>query len=270
MTASTTTELQSALALVTREEPVNGPLSQALQSVGIRVCHHPVLVTAPPPSWKAFDAAWHQRQQVDWVGFTSQRAVRGFSQRLVTLGGNLAELSHCKIACIGPSTAEAWVALGGQPPLVPKVFHAEALGEVMLHTGITAGHCCWLPQALQAREVLGVLLREAGIKVLETPTYQILPAPSAASGAWRETLEQGVDWITFASPSAVEHWFNRLPPSEWLQLAQRPRIACIGPSTAAAVCKRSLLVDVTATSHNFAGLADAIVRFPKDQNTPAS
>jgi len=29
-------------------------------------------------------------------------------------------------------------------------------------------------------------------------------------------------------------------------------------------------VDVTATLHNFAGLADAIVHFPKDQNTPVS
>lgn len=249
---------------------MNGPLSQALQSVGIRVCHHPVLVTAPPPSWKVFDAAWHQRQQVDWVVFTSQRAVRGFSQRLATLGGNLAELPHCKIACIGPSTAEAWIALGGQPPLVPEVFYAEALGAAILQTGIASDHCCWLPQALQAREVLAVLLREAGIKVLETPTYQILPTPSAASRAWRATLEQGVDWITFASPSAVEHWFNRLPLSEWLQLAQCPRIACIGPSTAAAVHELSLLVDVTATSHNFAGLADAIVHFPKDQNIPVS
>ncbi|MBT7203125.1 MAG: uroporphyrinogen-III synthase [Deltaproteobacteria bacterium] len=249
---------------------MNGPLSQALQSVGIRVCHHPVLVTAPPPSWKAFDAAWLQRQQVDWVGFTSQRAVRWFSQRLATLGGNLAELSHCKIACIGPSTAETWVALGGQLPLVPEVSHAEALGEAILQTGIASGHCCWLPQALQAREALGVLLREAGIKILETPTYQILSAPSTASRAWREILGQGVDWITFASPSAVEHWFNRLPPSEWLQLTQRPRIACIGPSTAVAVRELSLSVDVTATSHNFAGLADAIVHFPKDQNTPVS
>ena len=249
---------------------MNGPLSQALQSVGIRVCHHPVLVTAPPPSWKAFDAAWHLRQQVDWVGFTSQRAVRWFYQRLAILGGDLGELSHCRVACIGPSTAEAWVALGGKPPLVPAVFHAEALGEAMLQTGIGLGHCCWSPQALQAREVLGVLLRSAGIKVLETPTYQILPVSSGVLRAWKETLEKGVNWITFASPSAVEHWFDRLPPSEWLQLKQRPRIACIGPSTTAAVNELSLSVDVTATSHNFAGLADAIVHFSKDQNTPVS
>ena len=249
---------------------MDGPLSQALQSVGIRVCHHPVLVTRSPPSWQAFDAAWLQRQQVDWVGFTSQRAVRGFYQRLATLGGNLGELSHCRIACIGPSTADVWVALGGQPPLVPEVFHAEALGAAMLKTGITSDHCCWLPQALQAREALGVLLRAAGSKVLATPTYQILPASSAVVRAWRKTLEKGVDWITFTSPSAVEHWFDRLPPSEWLQLAQRPKIACIGPSTSAAIDELSLSADVTATSHNFAGLADVIVHFPKDQNTPVS
>jgi uroporphyrinogen-III synthase len=227
------------------------------------------LVTAPPPSWKAFDAAWHQRLQVGWIGFTSQRAVRGFYQRLETLGGNLGELSHCQIACVGPSTANAWIALGGQLPLVPEVFHAEALGQAMLKTGIAPSYCCWLPQALQTHEVLGTLLRVASTTVLETPTYQILPASSTASPARRETIE-GVGWITFASPSAVEHWFHQLPPSEWLQLKQRPRIACIGPTTAAAVHKLSLPVAVTATSHNFTGLADAIVKFPKDQNTLAS
>ena len=100
--------------------------------------------------------------------------------------------------------------------------------------------------------------------------YQILPASSAVVRAWRETLEKGVDWITFTSPSAVEHWFDRLPPSEWLQLAQRPKIACIGPSTSAAIDELSLSADVTATSHNFAGLADVIVHFPKDQNTSVS
>ena len=80
-----------------------------------------------------------------WVGLVLQASgLFGVFSTLGTLGGSLAELSHCKIACIGPSTAEAWVALGGLP-LVPKVFHAEAL-EAMLRTGITAGHCCWLPR----------------------------------------------------------------------------------------------------------------------------
>ena len=156
--------------------------------------------------------------------------------------------------------------MGGSPPLLPKTSHVEALAQALILQEDSTRCCYWLPQALQAREVLAMELEQAGAIVWVTPVYQTMAASIVDAQQWRTTLARGIDWISFASPSAVTHWFAEITPVEWRQLERIPRIACIGPTTAAAVTKLQLPVDVIATPHSFAGLAQAIA----DQARPSA
>jgi uroporphyrinogen-III synthase len=62
--------------------------------------------------------------------------------------------------------------------------------------------------------------------------------------------------ITFTSSSTVRHFVDAMPGA----LADRVRIACIGPITAQTARDLGLRVDIIAQEYTTRGLVDAIVR----------
>lgn len=260
--------LRGQHVIVTREEPLHGKLSTLLRDAGAAVHLHPTISIQPPPTWHACDAAWRQRADFQWLFLTSRNTVQFLTRRVEEHKGALTELAHVHVACVGKATAEAWEAAGGRVTLLPDVFHATALTQALSEIE-WRGQRCWLPQALNARDVLETFLRERHADVCVTPVYQTVAPARADADLWRQTLAHPVDWITFASPSAVHHWFAALPPAEWLALPSRPRIACIGPVTAVAVQHLQLPVDVIATPHTFAGLVQALVAFQSSSSAPS-
>jgi uroporphyrinogen-III synthase len=63
--------------------------------------------------------------------------------------------------------------------------------------------------------------------------------------------------ITFTSSSTVRNLFDALEGEA--SLLVRPRIACIGPVTAATAVDLGLRVDIVAPVHTVGGLVDALV-----------
>lgn len=70
------------------------------------------------------------------------------------------------------------------------------------------------------------LLREAGARVIEIPTIEIVPLDPAPLDSALARLDH-YDWLFFTSVNAVEIFFRRLQASAVL-----PKICCIGPATA--------------------------------------
>jgi uroporphyrinogen-III synthase len=66
----------------------------------------------------------------------------------------------------------------------------------------------------------------------------------------------GVDMITFTSSSTVRYFVEAMPSA----LAERVKIACIGPITAQTAVDLGLRVDIIAQEYTTRGLVDAIVR----------
>ena len=72
-----------------------------------------------------------------------------------------------------------------------------------------------------------------------------------------ETLQKGVDVVTFTSSSTVRNLLEIL--GEQRDLLRGSVTACIGPITAATAVESGLQVDIIADTHNVEGLADALV-----------
>jgi uroporphyrinogen III methyltransferase/synthase len=124
---------------------------------------------------------------------------------------------------------------------------------------VPAGKRFLLPRAERSREVLPEGLREAGASVDTVAVYRTL----AADVPWErlgERLVQGeFDALTFASPSAVRHFFGGLPGAAQ-EAARRCILAVIGPVTADALRAQGIEPDVMPERAEARALVEALAR----------
>lgn len=233
--------------VVTRAREQAGSLRARLEELGAGVVEIPAIEVEP------LDFALPELGRYAWVVFTSANGVAGFFDRgLGPAGLDARALAGCRVAAIGPGTAESLARRGLRVDLVPERFVAEALLDVFPPPG--DGARVLLPRAEGARDVLPAGLRDRGYVVDVLPVYRTVAArldPAEAEGVRRG----GVDAITFTSASTVErflHAVGTLPEPQ-------PLVACIGPVTAEAAQRRGLRVDVVAEEHTIDGLVGVLV-----------
>ena len=68
--------------------------------------------------------------------------------------------------------------------------------------------------------------------------------------------EGTVDWLTFASPSSVDGFFEHVPAD--VVVSGGIKVASIGPVTSARLKQLGVKVDVTAEEHTLDGLLNAV------------
>ncbi|MFZ5806584.1 MAG: uroporphyrinogen-III C-methyltransferase [Verrucomicrobiota bacterium] len=100
-------------------------------------------------------------------------------------------------------------------------------------------------QASRLRE----LLEEKGADVWELPTIKILPYTP------RQKIDFGkYDWLIFASPNGVEHFFQWFLKKNDVRSLGKIKIAALGPATASAVEKFGLKISLLPKTFTSAGL----------------
>jgi uroporphyrinogen-III synthase len=95
------------------------------------------------------------------------------------------------------------------------------------------------PRAAGAREALVVALESRGARVTSLEAYRTAVPPEARDGLLR-AVDEGLDAVLLASPSAVKALFELLGEKEAESLARRAPFACIGPTTAGALRARAV------------------------------
>lgn len=171
----------------------------------------------------------------DWVAFTSVHSVIGFFRLLHTCGLDGRALGASRIATVGPATADALRRRGFRSDLTPKPYAAEAMADALLREN-PLPRTVFFPHGDVARPVLRERLTARGIDVRELVVYRNrnVPLPTDAAA----TMEDGVDAVTFYSPSAVERWAaSGIPVTDAV-------VACLGPTTADAARLAGLPVHV--------------------------
>lgn len=237
--------------LLTRERPE--PIKSLLEAHGAEVLQVPCISIVDPPDWHPFDEAANNQGNQDVLILTSKEAVTRMFARLEKLGLTLAE--HLQIAVVGTKTESQLNKFGHQADLVPKDFQAEGLIE-LFETMELKGKSIWFPRALLAREVLVEYLHSRGANIKVTPCYQNV-IPTENNKALQDQLQEGIDWICFASGSSVENFFRLLDgKTKGLSFA---KIASIGKITTQELLKHGLEPTVTARVQTLEGLAEAIL-----------
>lgn len=247
--------------VVTRARTQAGELSEVLRGHGAEVLEFPTIEIQPPDDFEALDKAILELDGYDWIVFTSVNGVEAFLGRLRHHGLDLRAVRRgTRISAIGPATADRVENAGLRVDVVPREYRAESLlEEISAHS--LDGKRVLIPRAKVAREILPEKLREAGAIVNVPPAYESIPS-SEGKEDLKALMESGaVDCVTFTASSTVENFVSAFGREEAARLAEKTRIACIGPITADTATSNGLRVDVEADEYTIPGLVRSIVDF---------
>jgi uroporphyrinogen-III synthase len=252
------TPLAGKQIVVTRPQQNPGEprdeLTAELERAGAILIIAPAIKLAPVEDNTALYAALEKLDTYDWLVFTSANAVEHFYSQLRAISNAQAQ-GQPEIAAVGPATQAALLARGVEVSAMPQRY----LGiEIVNELGDIHDKRILLPRSAQGSSELPAMLRQRGATVDEVPLYEPVAAPLDKEVL--ERLASDVDLVTFASGSAVRAFVAALSSDgRFVDFWKRVKVACIGPSTAAAADEAGLSVHVVAGEHTVQGLIAAII-----------
>jgi uroporphyrinogen III methyltransferase / synthase len=222
--------------VITRAPEQAPTFFRALNEKGADVTVLPCIDFVPPQDWSPLDSALSRLSQFDWIAFTSQNAVRFFSQRAREL--NLAPLhlraAGPKIAALGTATAE----VAGKEGLPPDFIAAAARSGsefVEAFASRARGAKVLLPASDQAGDRIAEALRAVGADVTSVVAYRTCMPESLDGDALARIRREGADLIFFGSPSAVRNFVRMMNKDTLDWLVESSAFGAIGPTTAQAI-----------------------------------
>lgn len=250
--------LDGRVILVTRAREQAPDFAARLEEAGGSVMLVPTIAIEPPASWAPLDAALERAGQYQWAVFTSVNGVEMVRRRLARAGRGSEVLAACRIAAIGPATAQALRAWGLRPAVVPPEYVAESLVDRM-RPAIAPGDRVLLARAAETRDVLVRELDRMGAIVDEVPAYRTRAAREQADGLRAALAERRIDVATFTSSSTVKHFAALVGRAELIPLMRGVLVAAIGPITRATAAGLGLETHIMPGEYTIPALARAIV-----------
>ena len=236
--------------LITRPRKQAKAFANALEAAGFEPIFFPVIQIRPMDDLSPLEDAMKNIEKYAWIIFSSSNAVDVFFDAV----GETLQLP--KVAAVGSKTEASLRSRGVAVDFVPEEYVGEA---ILPGLGDLKDKWILLPRAEIAREVLPQEILAAGGIVHEIAIYQTLPTQPEKEGI--SALHEGVDVVTFTSPSTVQN-FIRLTKDAGLDpfdLAGNPVFACIGPITKEAAEKEGFSVAVMPKKYTVEGLVECLI-----------
>jgi uroporphyrinogen-III synthase len=260
--------LTGTRVLVGRARHQAGKLSAELRRFGASVIEIPFIEIRKPKSFQPLDTAVKNFNKYDWLILTSVNGVEALWERMARLRVGTGQLSHLKVATIGPATKQAIEQENVRVDVVPREYIAESVVRSLRRR--IRGKRVLLVRAKVARDVIPRELRKAGAEVDVVEAYETV-VPKTSRSRLQALLQDPAKrphWITFTSSSTVKNFvrlageMRRLPGvAVGPESAGRTmRFASIGPVTSATLREFGLPVDVEAKQFTIPGLVQAIVK----------
>lgn len=244
--------------VITRAARQSGGLRERLEQQGAEVILLPTIEIAAPESYQPLDDALLHACDYDWLVVTSTNTVRVIGERMAELGVPGESLAHLHCAAVGPSTAEAMLAIGLTTNVVPERYVGDALADALAER--VRGQRVLLVRAAVARDVVPDALMAAGASVTIVDAYRtVIPGDAVERARAVFGSELLPDAVVFTSGSTVTHLLDVLHDAG---LPFPAGVACvsIGPVTSAALRDAGLVVAAEAEMASLDALVDACVR----------
>ena len=260
-------------------------LGTLLTSLGARVeCAGAMEVVSFADS-PAVRAACENLESYGITVFTSANGVRLFFKGLLDSGRDFRALGSMKFAVIGPGTAAELKKYGFRADYMPSVYRTGELAELLVKVAGEAAACtgtaaaATFPRILIARAKGGSpeltkVLAKAAIPFDDVALYDVsgklagmgrtgaehigAENTSAEHAAAEHTGAKRLDYLTFASASGVEAYFEQRG-EEALGSMEGLKTVCIGDVTARALKERGRETDLLAKEFTVRGMVEAIL-----------
>ena len=240
--------------VVTRPREQAGDFAQKLANLGADVMEIPAIKIVPTNRKRDIVDALLALNAYDWLVFTSANGVTAFFDLFFRRFQDLRDLGGARIAAVGPATAAKVRELHLQVDLTPDEFvGVKIAGALAKFESVENLKICLL-RAEDANPDLPRALEELGAIVDDIAVYKTVAETEDTTGAGAALQENGADWITFTSGSAVEHFQARFDLPKLLKQFPQMKLASIGPETSKAIRALKMVPALEAKEHTTDGL----------------
>jgi uroporphyrinogen III methyltransferase/synthase len=245
--------------VMTRDAAGNADFSAKIIERGANPVEFKTIEIKPLTDSKEFLQVLAKIRQYEWVVFTSGNGVSIFFDALEGLEKDARVLGSARIAAIGSRTAEKLGRFGIKADFVPDVFTGKELGRQLIRfTNLRDKKILLLRSELASNELVEILA-EAGAQVDNVAIYTAVAARGDSGRLAHGIRDGSIDWLTFASPSSVDGFFEQIDGE--VVNSSNLRVASIGPVTSERLGELGIKIDVTAKEHTLDGLLDAVEEY---------
>lgn len=244
--------------VVTRTRDQASQLSRLLSERGAEVLEIPTIRIEAPDDRQTLVEAMAGLGEYDWIIFTSPNGVAQFFDYFFRTFEDVRDLGAMRLAAVGPATAAKIREYHLKVDLMPQEFVSSKIAAAFKQFQSIENVRLLLLRAQVANPDLTRELEQLGGIVDDVSVYKTVPETEDPTGAAAVLLEQGADWITFASGSSVENFHARFDLPALQKKFPGLSLASIGPETSKAIRNLGLEPTVEARTHTIEGLVEAL------------
>jgi uroporphyrinogen III methyltransferase/synthase len=254
---------------VTQRLDLARPLVAALRERGAEVLEVPATRWVPHPDRTRLDKALAELESYDWILFTNPLGIEFFFERFFQLHNDLRQLGPARLGAYGPRTGQKLREWRLQPAVVAPDHKTPLIMEAITKCGTVPGQRFLVLRGDSAFEKVPEALEQLGAVVDVVPCYAVVPETEDLTGGAAALVEEGADWIVFASGLAIEHFHERFDLPGLMARFPGTRLAIASPTVQWALDKLGLAPAAISRPDDAEDMVNAIVRAPCIGSGPA-
>ncbi len=257
--SSSASPLAGRRIVVTRPREQAAEWRAALEAQGAEVIELPLIQVTKHYEKQTLLDVFTEIAQYEWVVFTSANGARFFFEEFIKGFEDIRALGLVRIAVVGEATADVVRSYHLRIDLQPKKANADELAQALIERESIDSAKVLVVTGNLNRDTLFEKLHEARAIVDRLPIYKTEETDLAKDPVAADFRDKGADAILFASPSAVQSFFDQAPALMLAAKARRPLSGSIGATTTAAMKQLGLPVDFEASEANIVSLVAALL-----------
>ncbi len=238
---------------VTRPKDQAASFVSMLEGYGLDSVVFPTIEIRPLLDWSVPDL-----RQFDGIFFTSTNSVHFFLEKLLLEAPDqLNILQQLKVWAVGKTTGNDLAKHGIETRPIAKVSDAVTMMEE-IESKTIAGHTFLFLRGSLSLGTIPEVIKKRGGNCIELTVYENLPPSLEETARVKTLLESGsLSCLSFTSPSTAINFFEAMGTTA---LPDGIKVAAIGTTTAKALEKLGVQVDIIPESFDATGFAKAIAK----------
>jgi uroporphyrinogen III methyltransferase / synthase len=245
---------------VTQRCDLARPLVAALRERGADVLEVPATRWVPHPDRAPLDKALAELASYDWILFANPLGLEFFFERFFQVHDDLRQLGTARLGAYGPRTGQKLREWRLQPAAVAADHKTPLILEAITQCGSVKGQRFLILRGDAAFEKVPEALAELGAVVDVVPCYAVQPESEDLTGGAKALVEEGADWIAFASGLAIEHFHQRFDLPGLMARFPGMRLALTSPTVRWALDRLGLAPSAISQPDDADDMVNAIVQ----------